>query len=184
MCSFRALRFLSVVCCVAAAAADDGSATVVVDLSAPTTLFDHYWEKCMGSGHASLTLRADWRKHVLMARDKLGIERVRFHGILDDDFSTSLGPGLNSYVNVDSWADFMVEHNMSAIVELGFMPRWLARGKIGEGKFACNHTINHYQGCSDPPSDFAAWGEVGKRVEVWRGLLPLFHGVQRCSCST
>ena len=30
----------------------------------------------------------------------LGSVRFRFHGILDDDMSTSLGPGLNSYVNV------------------------------------------------------------------------------------
>ena len=34
---------------------------------------------------------------------------VRFHGILDDDMSTSQGPGLNSFVNVDSIADFLVD---------------------------------------------------------------------------
>ena len=69
--------------------------------------------------------------------------------------STTLGPGLNSYVNVDSFADFMVENNMSSVIELGFMPRWLA----GDG-FSCNHSTNHYRGCSDPPSNFTQWGEV------------------------
>jgi xylan 1,4-beta-xylosidase len=112
----------------------------------------------MGSGHAALSLRADWRQHVKMAHEKLGLESVRFHGILDDDMSTSLGPGLNSYVNVDSFADFMVENNMSSVIELGFMPRWLARSR-GDG-FSCNHSINHYRGCSDPPSNFTQWGEV------------------------
>ena len=46
------------------------------------------WEKCVGSGHATLALREDWRKQVSMARKEIGIEMVRFHGILDDDMST------------------------------------------------------------------------------------------------
>jgi hypothetical protein len=33
----------------------------------------------MGSGHAALTLRADWRRHAVMAREALGIKRVRSH---------------------------------------------------------------------------------------------------------
>eukprot|EP01052_Picozoa_sp_SAG31_P018200 SAG31_NODE_1279_length_9036_cov_1.858454_7_plen_103_part_00 len=58
-------------------------------------------------------------------------------------------------------------------MELGFMPRWLARGKVGaapatgagpdtdgDGPYSCTHSINHYIGCSDPPYDFDLWGEL------------------------
>ena len=38
------------------------SAEFTVDISAASgTAFKHHWEECVGSGHASLTLRADWR---------------------------------------------------------------------------------------------------------------------------
>ena len=87
------------------------------------------WEKCVGSGHATLALREDWRKQVSMARKEIGIEMVRFHGILDDDMSTSQGPDMNSYVNVDSIVDFLLENNMTMVIELGFMPSWLASVK-------------------------------------------------------
>lgn len=143
-----------------ATAAGSTRARLDIDLSKPRVPFDHTWEECIGSGHASLTLRADWREHVAMARRDLGIKRVRFHGILDDDMSTSMGPSASSYVNVDSWADFMREQNMSALVELGFMPRWLSRGRAGLGGFQCEHVLNHYAACVDPPSNFTQWGEV------------------------
>jgi xylan 1,4-beta-xylosidase len=162
LCTVCGLVFLFImlaltVGCAQSLQADIRTVNITIDLNAPRTPFDHIWERCMGSGHASLTLREDWRQHVRMAHEKLGLQAVRFHGILDDDMSTSIGPGLNSYVNVDSFADFMVANNMSAVVELGFMPRWLARGRDG---YSCNHSINHYAGCSDPPSNWTQWGEV------------------------
>jgi len=104
-----------------------------------------------------------------MAHADLGIQRVRFHGILDDDMSVSFSPNETGFVNIDSTCDFLVEHNMSMVMELGFMPRWLARNKTGtsptggDGPYSCRHSINHYIGCSDPPYDFSLWGDlIGK----------------------
>jgi xylan 1,4-beta-xylosidase len=140
---------------------------VVVDMDpAKATPLPHYWERCVGSGHGSLTLREDWRQHVDMARRDLGIQRVRFHGILDDDMSVSFGPNETGFVNIDSICDWLVERNMSMVMELGFMPRWLARNKSGyspdggDGPYSCTHSINHYIGCSDPPYDFDLWGDL------------------------
>ena len=103
--------------------------SVSVSLTLPGAPFPHYWERCIGSGHGALTLREDWRRHVAMAHADLGIQRVRFHGILDDDMSVSFSPNETGFVNVDSTCDFLVAHNMSMVMELGFMPRWLARNK-------------------------------------------------------
>ena len=66
-------------------ATDAATVRVDVDLTAPTTPFPHYFSKCLGSGHALLTLREDWRRTVTRARAEIGVENVRFHGILDDD---------------------------------------------------------------------------------------------------
>ena len=147
-----------------------GASTVSIAIdAAKAEPFPHYWERCVGSGHGALTLREDWRRHVAMANADLGIQRVRFHGILDDDMSVSFSPNETGFVNIDSTCDFLVEHNMSMVMELGFMPRWLARNKTGtsptggDGPYSCRHSINHYIGCSDPPYDFSLWGDlIGK----------------------
>jgi len=68
-------------------------ATVVLDAQGPASALEHLWSKCIGSGHAALTLREDWRAQVRQARREIGVEAVRFHGVLDDEMSTSLGPG-------------------------------------------------------------------------------------------
>ena len=142
-----------------------------IDLAGKASAFPHYWERCVGSGHGALTMREDWRQHVAMAHDDLGIQRVRFHGILDDDMSVSFSANETGFVNVDSTCDFLLKHNMSMVMELGFMPRWLARGKTGaaatadaDGPYSCTHSINHYIGCSDPPSDFDLWGDLIYRL--------------------
>jgi hypothetical protein len=45
---------------------------------------------------------------------------------------------------------------MHAIIELSFMPSWLARNtSTGQP-----HTIAYYKGIVDPPSNFSAWGDV------------------------
>jgi hypothetical protein len=45
-------------------------------------------EECVGSGHATLGLRQDWRAHLLRAHLDIGFQHVRFHGILDDGART------------------------------------------------------------------------------------------------
>lgn len=47
--------------------------------------FPHIWKKTFGSGHAALGLRADWVVQLKQARDELGLQGVRQHGLFDDD---------------------------------------------------------------------------------------------------
>ena len=58
---------------------------VAVSLDVPATDFVHRWTRSWGSGHAALTLRDDWRAHLVKARDELGLQGVRYHGLFDDD---------------------------------------------------------------------------------------------------
>jgi xylan 1,4-beta-xylosidase len=58
------------------------------DLRGASTALPHFWEHTVGSGHATLGLRADWQLQLKRAHDELGIQHVRFHGLLSDDMGT------------------------------------------------------------------------------------------------
>lgn len=94
--------------------------------------FRHWWKTAVGSGHAALTLRADWRKHVGMARHSCGFESVRFHGVFMDDM-IDVRPTNDDwtqydigYVNIDKTYDFLVDLGVKPLVELSFLPQVIA----------------------------------------------------------
>jgi hypothetical protein len=99
---------------------------VVVNVAARTTPFTHYWKRAFGTGHATLTLRDDWRTALTQATTDLGLQGVRGHGIFDDDMGVVVAPRTYNFTLVeDSWR-FQVAHNVTPIVELSFMPAILA----------------------------------------------------------
>jgi hypothetical protein len=59
------------------------AAEVTIDTSKPY-LLDPMWKKSVGTGHAALWSRADWRAHLAAVRKDCGFEMVRGHGILDN----------------------------------------------------------------------------------------------------
>lgn len=61
-------------------------ADYTVEVSSPST-FPHVWEECVGSGHASLTLRADWRAHLtrVSRSDKIRSDCAACHEALGFD---------------------------------------------------------------------------------------------------
>ncbi|EGG19846.1 beta-xylosidase-like protein [Cavenderia fasciculata] len=134
-----------------------GSGSVVEftsDLSISSE-WDHYWERCVGSGHAWLGTRRDWQDALKIAHDKLGFERVRFHGIFDNDMNVyqqgANGEAIYSWYNVDVVYDYLVSIGMSPFVELSFMPNDMASG---------DETIFHYMGNITPPKNFTTWNNL------------------------
>jgi xylan 1,4-beta-xylosidase len=132
-------------------AATSHSQTFTVDVTS-TTPWYHHWEESVGSGHAALTTRSDWRAHLTRCAKELGVKRTRFHGLLDDDFSISLAEGRSDYVNLDSLVDFHLSIGMEPLFEVSFMPSWLAANKT--------NTVCHYKGITSPPTDYTKWGTV------------------------
>lgn len=63
-----------------------------VNISNTTAEWVHYWERCVGSGHAALSLRADYQSQLTQTTLDLGFKQVRFHGLFVDDMSVVL-PG-------------------------------------------------------------------------------------------
>src|SRR5450755_3558986 len=132
--------------------------TFTADLRSVAIPLRQPWQWCVGSGHATLALRADWQTHLAQARRDLGFHHVRFHGILGDDMGTLIRQSaepLYSFFNTDRIFDFLLSIGMKPVVELSFMPRTLSSG---------GNTVFHYQGNITPPKDYAQWGELIRRV--------------------
>jgi xylan 1,4-beta-xylosidase len=128
------------------------------DLTAPPARLPHSWEHTVGSDHATMALRADWRDQLRRAHDELGFTHVRFHGILSDDMGTLLrerGRLLYQFYNADSVIDFLRSIGMRPFVELSFMPAALASGPT---------TVFKYQGNVTPPRDYRQWGALITRL--------------------
>lgn len=128
------------------------------DLSQTGEPLPHVWSHTVGSGHATLALRADWQAHLRRCRAELGVRHVRFHGLLSDDVGTLVdhaGELVYSFFNADQIMDFLVSIGMRPFVELSLMPEALASG---------SETVFHYRGNVTPPTDPAAWGELIERL--------------------
>jgi xylan 1,4-beta-xylosidase len=124
----------------------------LVDSISAATPFPHFWEECVGSCHAALANRFDWRAQMKQCHDELGFRKVRFHGILDDDMSVVSKQGGRtrySFHNIDLIFDFLLSIGMKPFVELSYMPEALASGR---------ETVFHYRGNITPPADWEAWG--------------------------
>jgi xylan 1,4-beta-xylosidase len=138
------------------------TATFSSDLSGRVTDFPHFWEHTVGSGHATLALRADWQAQLKQAHDDLGVQHVRFHGILGDDMGTLIGEGdtfFYSFFNTDQIFDFLLSIGMKPFVELSFMPSILSSG---------DQAIFHYRANVTRPKDYSQWAVlIRKLVGHW-----------------
>lgn len=126
-----------------------------------------HWQFCVGSGHAALAHRTDYMKQLKIVHDELGIERVRFHGIFDDDMNVCQRLNdhlpavkrnrtkLYSFYQVAKIYDDLLEIGVKPFVELGFMPKALASGK---------KTVFYYKGNVTMP----------KRMEEWQDFIKAF----------
>jgi len=129
-----------------------------IDINDKTTPFPHYWERCVGSGHAALGLREDWRAHLKKCHDELGFQYVRFHGLLCDDMSVYVKDrkgSVYSFYNIDSIFDYLLSIGMKPLVELSFMPQDLASG---------SEKVFHYKGNITPPNDYSKWARLIKNL--------------------
>ncbi|HEU4834574.1 MAG TPA: glycosyl hydrolase [Pyrinomonadaceae bacterium] len=117
--------------------------TFFCNLAEATTPLPHFWEHTVGSDHARMALRDDWRRQLKRAHDELGFRYVRFHGLLSDD------------IDSDQIFDFLLSIDMKPFVELSFMPGELASG---------NKTVFSYKANVTPPRDYKQWAKLIDRL--------------------
>ncbi|MGA2365677.1 MAG: beta-xylosidase [Steroidobacteraceae bacterium] len=132
------------------------------DLRGASTALPHFWEHTVGSGHATLGLRADWQLQLKRVHDELGMQHVRFHGLLSDDMGTLVCENdqlLYSYFNADQIFDFLLSIGMRPFVELSFMPSALSSG---------SQTVFHYRANVTAPKEYTQWSVLIRRlVKHW-----------------
>jgi xylan 1,4-beta-xylosidase len=105
--------------------------TLTVDAANSPRGNPHFWSTAVGTGTASLTLRADLQTHYKLARRELGMQRVRGHGVLNDDmeiFNWSGGSAAPTFTwtKFDRYLDAIAAAGMRPAMELSFMPAALA----------------------------------------------------------
>jgi len=139
----------------------------LIKKNTPVIPHKKHWQFCVGSGHALLALRTDYTRQLKFIHDTLGIRRVRFHGIFDDDmrtfntladlFPSEAAKRFREY-NFHACGvayDNVLEAGMKPFVELSFMPRNLMNreeNRPKEGGF-------YYKPIIVPPEDEQAWTE-------------------------
>ena len=119
------------------------------------------WQAMVGSEHLSHLLSedltggrvigADLRDALRRVHDDLGVETVRAHGILCDDLGVYSAAGYD-FTGVDRVYDEVLALGYRPVVELGFMPRDLARDPA--------RTVFTYEGIISPPKDWDRWADL------------------------
>jgi xylan 1,4-beta-xylosidase len=130
----------------------------ICDVNGASEPLPHFWEHTVGSGHATLALRADWQKQLEKCHRELGFQYVRFHGLLSDDMGTlvcEMEQFVHSFFNADQVFDFLHAIGMRPFVELSFMPTILASGP---------DIVFHYRGNITPPKDYTLWADLIRRL--------------------
>eukprot|EP01083_Nonionella_stella_P072022 193908_1 len=141
-----------------------------VDLDhAETSPFYYYWDKCVGSGHAALMLRKDWRTYMKQGVDTIGFKYVRAHGILDDDVGAVNGINDYSFVNIDKIYSYLLSIKMKPYIEISWMPNLLS---------SSNATSIHYKCNLSPPKDYNVWHDF---IKQWVQHLVDTFGVDEVS---
>ena len=115
----------------------------------------HFWSECVGSGHASLGLRASWLEQLKLVHDQCGFRYVRFHGLFSDDMfvyhETTNGLPFYNWQYVDDLFDRMLAIGVRPFVELSFCPKQLASG---------TNTGFWWRANTSPPKNNAKWAAL------------------------
>ena len=125
------------------------------------------WKFCVGSGNAKLALQSDYQAQLKYVHEELGFKRVRFHGLfndglcvvreIDDIFNiqnTNSKIREYSFQQIAKVLDAVIETGVQPFIELGMMPRVLARDEV---------TLFKYKDYVSPPKEMEEWNELIKR---------------------
>ena len=136
---------------------------MIVGSDRKTKPFHKHWQFGVGGEHAAVAMRADYSRQLKKVHDELGISRIRFHGIFNDDMHTLPAldeilpiPGVDtirerSFYHCGVTYDNVLEAGMKPIVELSFMPEAFAKTK-GHGKMFYGSNFSQ-------PDNYELWAE-------------------------
>ncbi|HEX4154088.1 MAG TPA: glycosyl hydrolase family 39 [Acidobacteriaceae bacterium] len=159
--------------------------SIVVNATAPTTPFPHFWEQTFGSGHAILSLREDYRDNLRTVKQATDFQSIRFHGIFDDEVGLydpdrmTRNPGLAAqkaddasaynFSYVDQIYDGLLANHVRPFIELSFMPRKMAADPNQTQAF-------WYRPVVSPPKSYDDWDAM---IRVFAQHLIARYGIDK-----
>ncbi len=136
--------------------AQPGAQTIVIDASAPSHPFPHFWEHMFGSERAAVTLRESYRQDLREVKKITAVEYIRFHALFHDEMGVydedPQGQPIYNFSYVDQVYDGLLENGVRPFVELSFMPKKLAASQI-------LHAFWYKQNVA-PPKDYRKWDDL------------------------
>ncbi len=86
------------------------------------------WNKLMNIGSASDLLRSEIREHVILLKEALKLEYIRFWNIFSDDMLLNLSEEAEyNFSKLDSILDFLLQNDIKPHIELGAKPRYVQK---------------------------------------------------------
>ena len=82
------------------------------------------WNKMINIGSAGDLLRSEIREHVILLKEAIGIEYIRFWNMFSENMLLSLSAkGNYNFSRLDSILDFLLQHDIKPHIELGAKPK-------------------------------------------------------------
>ncbi|MGV2941456.1 helix-turn-helix domain-containing protein [Mesobacillus sp. LC4] len=129
--------------------------SITVDLTQALEEVDHSFTRLTTFGYAPHALRHDFKEQLKMLQDDIKFEYIRFHGILSDELLVyNENPDGTYYFNfnhIDSLLDNLLDSNVKPFIEIGFMPKDLARSA---------DSIFWWKAYVSPPKNMERWLEL------------------------
>lgn len=123
------------------------------------TQFQNHALFCIGTGRMGLALQKEYQDQLRLVQREIGFSHIRGHGLFCDDMAIyqchqdENGAEHTEYnfTYLDRVMDSYLENGLRPFLELGFMPKKMARGE---------QTIFYWQGNTTPPADYDKWAAL------------------------
>jgi len=116
---------------------------------------EHLSQINYGTGPGGRHIGEEFATALRMAHEELGVRAVRAHAILHDElgvYREVAGRPVYDFSGIDRVYDRVLALGLRPIVEIGFMPRALARDP--------SKTVFAYQAIISPPKDWDRWADL------------------------
>lgn len=91
---------------------------------------DRFWSRSVGSGRLINGVRADWQRHLRLAREKLGFTYIRAHGTLNSEFQIS--PAVSPLFCVCQWFHGILVPRIASVI-FGGVDRHMVVSRCSRG---------------------------------------------------
>jgi len=91
------------------------------------TEYPRYWNRMINVGRAGDLLRSDMQEHILILKEEIGFQYVRFWDIFGAELliNENSEEGKYNFEKLDKVLDFLVENGIRPYIEMGYKPKSL-----------------------------------------------------------